>query len=267
MTDIITTEHPAEGVCVVTMSHPAIENQGSWEAISALSAALKQAREAGNRVIVLASGLEDRWLSHAYLRDLVHTFTGKPTTGDPMCWMHALAELQNPAVITIAAVQGVASGGGAELGWACDLRVAEEGASFAQLEASLGLPPGLGGASRLSRLAGRTIAAEAVLDGSPVSAERLYQVGAINRLTPRGQARAEAVAWATHIARHKAEILSAIKQQLIHADHLPLSDALQKEQLLLQQFAFKHETHQRLIAVQARYDAGESMALVHGWKT
>ncbi len=263
--DFISLERPSAGVALITMTHPAIENQGSWQAISELASALKQAREAGDKVCVLASGIEGRWFSHAYLKDLVNTFRGQPMTGDPMCWMHAISEITHAGLICMAAVNGVASGGGAELCWASDLRIAEEDAAFCQLEVSLGLPPGLGGTSRLARIAGRAIAAEMALEGGLLSAKRLHEVGALNRLAPKGKVVAHAIAWAERIARGKKEVLSAIKQQLIHSDTLALPDALTKEQLLLQQFAFKSDTLDNLSKIQVRYDAGEQMDQVHGW--
>jgi len=263
--DFISIEHPRPLVALVTMTNPAMENQGSWQAIAELASALRQAREAGDRVCVLASGVPGRFLSHAYLRDLVNTFRGQPMTGDPMCWMQAMAEVTHPGVVCMAAVSGVASGGGAELCWACDLRLAEDDAAFCQLEVTLGLPPGLGGSGRLSHIAGRTIAAEMALGGGLMPARRLYDLGALNRIVPKGTVVQAAVEWAERIARGKKEVLTAIKQQLIHADNLLLPEALSREQMLLQQFAFKPESLEALAQLQARYDAGESMDAVHGW--
>jgi len=263
--DLISLERPEAGVALVRMTNPQIENQGSWKAISELAEALKHAREAGDKVCVLASNLPGRWFSHAYLQDLVNTFRGQPMTGDPLCWMQAMAEVTQPGLIVMAAVSGIASGGGAELCWASDLRVAEEDAGFCQLEVSLGLPPGLGGSSRLSHVAGRTIAAEMALGGGLMPAKRLYDVGVINRLVPKGKVVEASVAWAAQIARAKKEVLTAIKQQLNNADTLLLPEALSKEQMLLQQFVFKPETLDGLAEVQARYDAGETMDQVHGW--
>lgn len=263
--DFIRVEHPRPLVALVTMTNPAIENQGSWKAISELASAVKQAREAGDKVCVLASGVPGRWFSHAYLKDLVNTFRGQPMTGDPMCWMQAMAEVTHAGLICMSAVSGVASGGGAELCWASDLRLAEEDAAFCQLEVTLGLPPGLGGSGRLSHIAGRAIAAEMALEGGLMPAKRLYDVGALNRLVPKGTVVEAAIAWAERIAQGKKEVLTAIKQQLIHADNLLLTEALSKEQMLLQQFAFKPESLDGLAQVQARYDAGETMNTVHGW--
>lgn len=259
MQSLVTTAHPAAGVALVTVSHPALDNQGSWEAIELLCAALEAQRVRGTAVVVIASGVPGRWLSHAYLADLVNTFQGKPTTGDPLCWARLLEAILAPGLVCMAAVSGTAAGGGAEIAWACDLRIAETSASFSQPEVLLGLPPGLGGSSRLARLAGRSIAAEMVLSGAPLGAERLHQVGVVNRLCAPGSVQHHALEWATEIAAGGAQVLRAIKQQLVHADELPLPDALEHEQQLLQRFAAMPATQARLAAVQARYDAGESM--------
>ena len=134
MPDIVTLERPREGIALITMSNPDINNHGSWEGVGQLGEALIEAREGGARVSVLASGTPGHWYEHAWLRDLRNTVTGEPTTGTGGGWGACLQELAKTPVVTIAAISGDCSGGGAELGWACDLRIAEEQARFGQPE-------------------------------------------------------------------------------------------------------------------------------------
>ncbi len=155
MANYVKLEHPREGVALVTMSNPAINNHGSWIGIGELAAAMKEAREAGARVTVLASGMPGHWFEHAWLQDLADAMEGKPT-GEGAAWFNALYEIGKTHVVTIAAVSGDCPGGGAELGWACDLRIAEEQALFAQPEIQIALTTGIGGTSRLARIIGRT---------------------------------------------------------------------------------------------------------------
>lgn len=260
----VTLEWPREGVALVTMSNPAINNNGSWEAIGELADALAEAREAGARVSVLASGVPGHWFEHAWLTDLVAGMSGQPTSGPGISWFRAVQELNKTHVVTIAAISGDTSGGGAELGWACDLRIAEEQVLFAQPEVLLGLGTGLGGTSRLVRLIGRPATAEMVLDGSPMTARRIYELGGVNRVVPGGQSLPVALEWASRLGERPPQALATLKQMLIDNDQLPLDEALRNEQALFAKVAVTPEAMDLMRATQARYDAGATFRDIYG---
>lgn len=264
MSEIVTLEYPHEGVALITMTNPKINNHGSWQAIEQLANALVEAREAGTRVSVLASGVDGHWFEHAWLRDLVNMVTGKPASGDGGAWFRALQELARTPVVTIAAISGDCSGGGAELGWACDLRIAAESACFGQPEVMIALATGVGGTSRLARLIGRTATAEMVLDGAPLPARRIYELGGLNRVVSDGTATEAALEWAARLAQRPAHSLATLKQMLIDNDDLHLSDALANEQKLFQTVVTKPEAIARMSEIQERFDAGESPRDVYG---
>ncbi len=264
MSDLVTLERPHDGVALVTMTNPKIQNFGSWDAIEALAAALKEARESGARVSVLASGAEGHWYEHAWLTDLSATLQGKPSSGNPICWFQALSEITSIDVVTIAAVSGDCSGGGAELGWACDLRVAEEQVRFGQPEVMIGVATGLGGTCRVSRLIGRTATAELVLDGAPMTARRIYELGGVNRIVETGRAVEVSVAWAQRLASRPPGSLRALKQMLADADNLHLNDAMANEQKVFQGVAGTPEAFDGMARTQVRFDAGESVRDVYG---
>ena len=96
-----------------------------------------------------------------------------------------IAHLGKP---TIAAVNGLALGGGLELSMACDLRIVAANAQLGQPEIKLGLFPGAGGTQRLPRLVGAGIAKELLYVGDPVSAEEAYRIGLANKVVPAGEA-------------------------------------------------------------------------------
>jgi enoyl-CoA hydratase/3-hydroxyacyl-CoA dehydrogenase len=99
--------------------------------------------------------------------------------------MHALlSELEHSEIVTLAAVNGLALGGGCELTMACDLRLAADSASFGQPEIDLGIIPGFGGTQRLPRLVGEARALEMNLTGQAVGADEAYELGLVNRLIP-----------------------------------------------------------------------------------
>lgn len=256
-----------DGVALITLSHPAINNHCSWEVVDQLAAALIHVREQGARVSVLASDVPGHWFEHAWLADLYRVAEGESPLSDPSSsginWFTVLEELNKSPLISIAAISGDCSGGGAEIGWACDLRVAEQQATFSQPEIKLNLTPGVGGISRLARLVGRTLAAEMVLDGTPQSAERIYQAGGVNKLVATGEAKQVALAWAKEIAKKSPAAVAATKRILIDNDELPLTRALEKEQEHFQSVVKAQEAISRMREVQGRFDQGESIKSVY----
>ena len=101
----------------------------------------------------------------------------------------------------IAAVRGVAFGGGCELAMACDMIVAGDSARFAQPEIKLGIMPGAGGTQRLAAAIGPYRTMEMVLTGEPISASAAYEYGLINRLVPDERVLPEAQELAQLISR------------------------------------------------------------------
>ncbi|MEN3976347.1 enoyl-CoA hydratase/isomerase family protein [Emcibacter sp. SYSU 3D8] len=253
---VVTLEWPADGVALVTMTNPAINNHGSWAGIHELWQTLVKAREDGARVTVLASGVPGHWFEHAWLRDMLNMFQGKEVSGPADGWFGCINELSKSPVVSIAAISGDTSGGGCEIGWACDLRVAEEQVYFSQPEVRIGVGTGIGGASRLVRLIGRTVAAEMVLDGGAISAQRLYELGGINKVVPQGTALEAVLAWATRLAGHPPDALAGMKRMLAQAEENPLTEAIKNDQRIFQEFSGKPAALARMEEVQAKFDAG-----------
>jgi 1,4-dihydroxy-2-naphthoyl-CoA synthase len=265
VTDLVTLERPRDGVAVVTMTNPAIKNFGSWEAIGQLAAALAAAREGGARVSVLASGVPGHWFEHAWLRDLVNTMTGQPTTGDGAAWFACLHELNQTDVVTIAAISGDTSGGGCELGWACDLRIAEEQVLFGQPEVGIGVGTGIGGTSRLRHLIGRTATAEMVLLGHPMTAQRVYELGGVNRVVPTGRSLAAALEWASLLADRPPAAVRGMKQMLTEGDNaLRIAESVMNDQRIFQSFSASPEAIATMSRAQERFDQGATTRSLYG---
>jgi enoyl-CoA hydratase / 3-hydroxyacyl-CoA dehydrogenase len=126
---------------------------------------------------------------------------------------HALfRELGSESIATIAAVNGLAFGGGCELAMACDLRIAARSALFGQPEIKLGIIPGFGGTQRLPRLVGQSKALEMNLVGDPMGAEEAYEYGLASAVVDDHELLDTALAWARKLAGQAPLALAQIKQ-------------------------------------------------------
>jgi enoyl-CoA hydratase/3-hydroxyacyl-CoA dehydrogenase len=126
---------------------------------------------------------------------------------------HALLrEFGSRGIATIAAVNGLAFGGGCELAMACDVRIAARSATFGQPEIKLGIIPGFGGTQRLPRLVGENKALEMNLVGDPIMAEEAFELGLVNRMVDDHELLDTALAWARRLAAQAPIALEQIKR-------------------------------------------------------
>jgi enoyl-CoA hydratase / 3-hydroxyacyl-CoA dehydrogenase len=127
--------------------------------------------------------------------------------------MHALLrEMETSPIVTIAAVNATALGGGCELAMACDIRIAAESATFGQPEINLGIIPGFGGTQRLPRLVGEGRARELNLTGDPIMADEAYALGLANRVAPDEELFDTALAWARKLSAQAPLAVEEIKR-------------------------------------------------------
>jgi enoyl-CoA hydratase / 3-hydroxyacyl-CoA dehydrogenase len=127
--------------------------------------------------------------------------------------MHALLRsMESSSVVTIAAVNAVAFGGGCELAMACDFRIAAHSASFGQPEISLGIIPGFGGTQRLARLIGEARALELNLIGDPIDAGEAYELGLAHRVVPDHELLDTVLAWARKLSIQAPLAIEQIKR-------------------------------------------------------
>ena len=132
----------------------------------------------------------------------------------------------------IAAVAGYAVAGGLELALWCDLRVAEETATFGVFCRRWGVPLLDGGTVRLPRLIGMSRAMDLILTGRPVDAREALAMGLANRVVPAGAARAEAEALARTLAELPQTCLRSDRRSAYEGSHLELDAALAREYAL-----------------------------------
>jgi enoyl-CoA hydratase/3-hydroxyacyl-CoA dehydrogenase len=126
---------------------------------------------------------------------------------------HALLrDMERSSIVTIAAVNALAFGGGCELAMGADVRIAARSALFGQPEINLGIIPGLGGTQRLPRLVGTNKALEMNLTGDPVSADEAYEFGLVNRVVPDHELLDTALQWARKLGGQAPLAVGRIKR-------------------------------------------------------
>jgi methylglutaconyl-CoA hydratase len=134
----------------------------------------------------------------------------------------------------IAAINGVALGGGLELALACDLRIAAEGAELALPEVGLGIIPGAGGTQRLPRVIGVARAMELILTARRIPAAEALAMGLVTQVVPAAGLGAAALALAERVARNAPISLRQAKRAVDRGLALPLNEGLDLENRLYQ---------------------------------
>ena len=145
------------------------------------------------------------------------------------------ARLADLPVPSVAAVHGLAVGGGFELALACDLRVADDSAKFGAPEVQHGLMPAWGGTQRLPRIVGLAKAKELAFTGGLVSATEALRIGLVNKVVPGGQELRAARDLAHTIGQRAPRAVRAVKEAMRRGADLPLGDGLTLEAELVVQ--------------------------------
>jgi enoyl-CoA hydratase len=145
--------------------------------------------------------------------------------------MHqTLLRMTTSSTIFVAALNGSALGMGAELAWACDLRLMAQGDYFiGHLEVLLGFPPGAGGTQRLPRLVGSHRALVAILEGKPFPADEALSIGAIDEIVPADRLIARAVERANYLAARPTDTIAAIRRAVNVGGSLSMAEGLRLE--------------------------------------
>lgn len=140
--------------------------------------------------------------------------------------IHAMRRMDT---ILVAAINGLAVGGGLEFACACDLRIGSEESTYFFPEARVGVVPGWGGTQLLPRVVGRARALEMLLTGRRLSAEEALAIGLITRLVPAGRLLEEALSVARGMAGNSWAALAAMKRSVNHGIETDLAGGLAYE--------------------------------------
>ena len=216
-------------VRTITINRPDKLNALNRETLAELHAAFEQARhDDAVRAVILTGAGPRAFVAGADITE----FSALPAAqvlefsrfGQAL--MSRVERLGKPVV---AAIGGFALGGGMELAMACTLRIASETAKLGQPEINLGTMPGFGGTQRLLRLAGRSAALELCLLGAPITAQRAFELGVVNRVVPADQLEAETRKVAAQLAASAPHALRGIMDAILLGGEAPLEAGLDYE--------------------------------------
>ena len=217
MADTVLIES-SDGIATLTLNRPEKLNALNYALIDRLLALLDTMEIDGSIRVVILTGAGERAFSAG---GDIHEFSKSVAHGADAAMRDFVARGQRLTARleafrkpVIAAVNGLAFGGGCEITEAVPLAIASERALFAKPEINLGMPPTFGGTQRLPRLAGRKRALELLLTGDTFSPQRALELGLINQVVPHDDLMLVAHELARRIMRHSplaaASILTAV---------------------------------------------------------
>ncbi len=171
-----------EGVGTITINRPEVRNALSTQVLGDIRGALAEFRHDDRVGVVVFTGAGDRaFAAGADIGELRERTFLDALASTMQAVYDEVEAYEKP---TIAAVNGLALGGGCELAMACDIRIAAENAKFGQPEVALSIIPGAGGTQRLARLVGKGRAVELILTGRIFDAEEALRIGLVTRILP-----------------------------------------------------------------------------------
>ncbi|HWG08168.1 MAG TPA: 3-hydroxyacyl-CoA dehydrogenase NAD-binding domain-containing protein [Solirubrobacteraceae bacterium] len=208
--EVIKLQTLPDGVAIAWLANGQM-NSISPQVAGDLAKVWAQVKSAGVRALVIASSNPMLYSAGA---DIKAFTTMDAAAGEQLInETHALfKELGEDGIATVAAVNGLAFGGGCELSMACDVRIAARSALFGQPEIKLGIIPGFGGTQRLPRLVGANKALEMNLVGDPIGAEEAFEFGLVNRVVEDHELFDTALAWARRLSEQAPLAAAQIKR-------------------------------------------------------
>jgi enoyl-CoA hydratase/carnithine racemase len=226
-------EYVKEGrLAIFTINRPEVGNALNMAAIHELHDKMVEFQDDPEVLVGIITGAgEKAFCTGADIRDTLPFIKEHRDTPDafPPTFMRGLS-IWKPL---IAAINGLALGGGLELALACDLRIASNNARFGFPEVSRGLMPGWGGTQRLPRTISLARAVELIIMGRIIDAEEACRIGLVNKVVSYEELMPTVKEWAATICEKAPLATQAAKQALVRGLGMTLEDGLKLEQSLL----------------------------------
>jgi enoyl-CoA hydratase len=239
-------------IALLTLNRPRMLNALDYEMVDRLGTLLDVIEGADEvRAVILTGAGERAFSAGADIKEFSQSVWGGPPIAirDFVRRGQAMtARLEAFCKPIIAAVNGLAFGGGCEITEAVHLALASERALFAKPEIKLGMPPTFGGTQRLPRLAGRKRALELLLTGDPFSPAQALEMGLINGIVPPDELLPSARALARRITRHSPLAAASIITAVSRGVNMSIGEGLQVESEQFARLVPSHDLSEGLAA-------------------
>ncbi len=222
------TQERRNHVLVIGLDRPDALNALNGELIENLAAAVEAAERDDEVRVIVITGSERSFCAGADIAAITDITRDELLAADgfPRRLFDVLGQCRTPLV---AAVRGVALGGGCELALACDIVVAGEGARFGLPEVKLGVIPGAGGTQRLVHAIGKARAMRMLLTGDPIPSAEALGCGLVSDVVPDSETLGTAIAIAERIAGNGPVAVQLAKDAAATALELGLTQGLAHE--------------------------------------
>ncbi|MFA0086465.1 enoyl-CoA hydratase-related protein [Vibrio sp. 10N.261.51.F12] len=224
----VTTEQIGQ-VGLVAINRPEAFNALNYQVTIDIVNALKAFDNNSEIGCMVLTGGDKAFCAGADLKWIASQDFESAFTSDLASEIDQVAQLRKPV---IAAVHGVAFGGGTEISLMCDMVVADPTAKFSLPEVTLGVIPGAGGPARLTRAIGKAKAMEYILTGKVFDAQEAEHMGVITKIVEEGKHIEEAIALATLICNNPRMAVLAGKESVNQQAETPLQPGLKLERRL-----------------------------------
>ena len=229
MSELVRLERRA-AVAILTLDRPERMNALSWATVQRMGEIGRELASDPSVLVVVVTGAGDKafcagadlkerqGMSRNQVREMLSAYRSE------------LGWLERSDFVSVAAINGVALGGGLELALTCDLRIAAPLASFGLPETGLGIIPGAGGTQRMARLLGESRALDLVLTGRRIDSSEALTLGLVNRVAPSAEELLEStLKWLEPVADGAPIAQRAALSAVRAARRLPLEQGLDFE--------------------------------------
>jgi enoyl-CoA hydratase/carnithine racemase len=218
-----------DGIWIVTLNRPDVMNAVNKQLLSKCNQLAKEAFYADDLRVVIITGAGDKaFCSGADLRERKALRMGEVRQFIQVI-RDTFSLIENLPRPVIAAINGIALGGGTEMALACDIRLADPAATMGLTEVKWGIIPGGGGTQRLPRVVGKGMAKELIFTGKVIDAQEAFRIGLINSISEPGKVLDEALEMARTICENAPIAVAQAKSVINRGMEMDINNALQIE--------------------------------------